>query len=159
MSGDEYWNLDAILAEQQKIPCYFRSNVPGYGSLEGNHEVDLSADVKVELPFWLAEPLTSIDCIDLVVPPCFSRRVRNDLNASPTSVNLNRLCAYYYRFGVMVMNLLDDEWLPTVLSQAFKSRLPIIMDYAQTSRMRNDRSEFTGSLDETERESMILFRQ
>ncbi|KAI8914734.1 hypothetical protein DFJ77DRAFT_541252 [Powellomyces hirtus] len=152
MSGDEYWDMDAILSEQQKIPCFFHSNVPGYGFLEGNHEVDLSANVKVELPYWLAAKIALDDYIDLEVPPCFSQRIRNDLNASPTSVNLNRLCAYYYRFGVKIINLIDDERLPQILTEAFRARLPLIMDYTQTSRLRTDRSEFIYSLDETERE-------
>ncbi|KAI8817972.1 DNA replication complex GINS protein psf3 [Fimicolochytrium jonesii] len=152
MPGNDYWDLDAIIADHQKLPCFFHNDVPGYGFLEGNHETDLSANAKVELPYWLAEHLAVNDHVDLELPKCFNQRVRDDISASPTSVNLNRLCPYYYRFGVNIINLIVDAALPEVLSQAFKARLPCIMDYTQTSRLRTDRSEFIHSLDETERE-------
>ncbi|KND02791.1 uncharacterized protein SPPG_01872 [Spizellomyces punctatus DAOM BR117] len=150
--GDEYWDLDAILAEQQKLPSFFRMDVPGYGFLEGNLDVDLAANTRIELPYWLAEHLALNDYIDLELPKCFGHRVRNDLNASPTSVNLGSLCSYYYRFGVKIINLVVDAMLPDILADAFIARLPLIMDYTQTSRLRTDRSEFIYSLDETEKE-------
>ncbi|KAJ3315774.1 DNA replication protein, partial [Blyttiomyces sp. JEL0837] len=53
--GDEYWDLDAILADHQKVPSFFLADVPGYGFLEGNHEENLSRNTRVELPYWLAE--------------------------------------------------------------------------------------------------------
>ncbi|KAI9098269.1 hypothetical protein DFS34DRAFT_649856 [Phlyctochytrium arcticum] len=149
--SDDYWGIDAILAEQQKLPCYFRFEVPGYGFLEGNHDVDLAANTRIELPFWLAEHLALNQYIDIDTPKCFKQRVRDDLKASPTAVNLSRLCQYYYAFGVHFMELMESR-LPGVLAEAFRDRLPFILDYAQTSRLRADRSEFVDSLDETERE-------
>lgn len=184
MPKDNYWQLDEIIADHQKIPCYFHLTIPGYGFIEGNNDHDvcrqyylarfrslvilmlmlgfahyahsffrqLAPNVRVELPYWLAEHLALNDHIELDLPKCFSQRTRNDLNAAPTCVNLNRLCPYYYRFGVKIIDLIVDETLPQVLANAFKQRLPLIMDYTQTSRLRTDRSEFIQSLDETEKD-------
>ncbi|KAI9012745.1 hypothetical protein BC832DRAFT_589730 [Gaertneriomyces semiglobifer] len=150
--NEDYWDIDAILADQSRIPCSFRMDVPGYGFLEGNHDIDLAAGAKVELPYWLAEHLAIHDLVELELPVCFGHRVRNDLAASPMAVNLNRLCPYFYRFGVKIINLVVDAMLPTILSNALKARLPLIMDYTQTSKLRTDRSDFIMTLDETEKD-------
>ncbi|RUS19543.1 hypothetical protein BC937DRAFT_87323 [Endogone sp. FLAS-F59071] len=39
--GDEYHDIDAILADQQKLPCIFKCDVKGLGHLDDNNEADV----------------------------------------------------------------------------------------------------------------------
>ena len=71
-----YYDIDAILATQQKLPCTFRLDIPGAGYLESEDANDVSwpdphivlvqsltstqqikQGQKVDLPYWLAELL------------------------------------------------------------------------------------------------------
>ena len=40
--NDDYYDIDAILATQQKVPCSFKFDVPGLGHLESNDTADVS---------------------------------------------------------------------------------------------------------------------
>ncbi|RUP47167.1 hypothetical protein BC936DRAFT_146059 [Jimgerdemannia flammicorona] len=154
--GDDYYNIDAILADQQKLPCIFKCDVKGLGYLDGNNDVDLRRDTKVELPFWLVETLAKApDLFEVAgLPKYYGTRVRSALNASPTSIDFRSLCPYYYMFGVRLVTLLKDDPLTEMLGKAFKARLQLIMDYAQNGSSQ-EQTEFLQMLDETEREHAI----
>ena len=38
---DDYYSIDAIFAENQKIQCTFKQEVPNMGHLEGGNERDV----------------------------------------------------------------------------------------------------------------------
>lgn len=38
---DDYYSLDQLLAESQKIPCTFQVTIPNMGHLEGTHQRDV----------------------------------------------------------------------------------------------------------------------
>ena len=48
-----YYDVDAILADTQKVPCPFYIDAPGLGFLDGNSIRDVSVSVE---PF-------SVDCV------------------------------------------------------------------------------------------------
>ncbi|KAI9335389.1 hypothetical protein DFJ73DRAFT_780440 [Zopfochytrium polystomum] len=177
---DRYWDLDDILADQQegtkarprsnngprprdnnpfdqRVPVFFQTDVPDYGFLEGNNEEhisQLSKDTRVELPFWLAEPLALREIVELEVPRCFGPHIRNDLRASPTAVPLHALNQFYYAFGMKMVDLppfrTEDAPLSQILSTAFTTRLIQIMKYCHAN-VGPDRDEFLQRLDETEK--------
>lgn len=70
----------------------------------------------------------------MTIPAAFSARVRNALEASPTSVSLQRFMAgFFYRVGLALANLADDpveRELKAALDAAFKGRLLSIWDAA-----------------------------
>ena len=82
-----YYSIDDILASNEKIPCCFKQDVPGYGFLSRAGDAVLLKSVMIELPHDMASKLASKDLIDMVEPVCFSKRVRSDLDASPMSVD------------------------------------------------------------------------
>lgn len=41
MAGNDYYSLDALLSETQKVPCSFNLDVPNMGHLEGTSERDV----------------------------------------------------------------------------------------------------------------------
>ncbi|PSR73562.1 hypothetical protein PHLCEN_2v10481 [Hermanssonia centrifuga] len=71
------------------------------------------------------------------MPPPFTSRVRNALNAEARSVKLSNLVGQgglWYGFGRMIMNLLDDSGaddMSNMLVKTFRARLPEAIDQAQ----------------------------
>jgi GINS complex subunit 3 len=47
---DNYYSLDQLLAENQKVPCVFNVTVPGMGYLEGTHERDVNKCPPIQKP-------------------------------------------------------------------------------------------------------------
>ncbi|KDQ20738.1 hypothetical protein BOTBODRAFT_151621 [Botryobasidium botryosum FD-172 SS1] len=134
---DDYYSIDAILADNQKIQCTFKLDVPNLGYLEGGEEKDIKTNSKIQLPHWLAPTLLYQDWVDFAIPPPFSLRVRKALNAEPRHVRLSSLVGgggQWYSFGRMIVELLQEpqsEELAKVLQQTFHARLVDLMDQAQ----------------------------
>ncbi|KAI9063404.1 GINS complex Psf3 component [Trametes sanguinea] len=134
---DDYYSIESILAENQKIQCTFKIDVPDMGHLDGGKAGDIKALSKVQIPLWMAYILIYSDYADFTIPPPFSARVRNALNAEPRSVRLSALVGqggWWYGFGRMIMRLLNDvpaEELSGVLTNTFRARLPDVIDQAQ----------------------------
>ena len=60
----DYWSVEAILAESQRLPCTFSVDVPGLGYLEESGEIDvrvrltqMQKHTRVELVYWMAHML------------------------------------------------------------------------------------------------------
>ncbi|KAL5508034.1 PSF3 [Sanghuangporus vaninii] len=134
---DDYYSIDAILAQNQKVQCTFKTDVPDLGYLDGGSDRDIKALSKLQLPFWLTPMLLMSDFADCTVPQAFNQRVRNALNADPKSVKLSGLVGIggpWYAFGKMIAGMLDEEQaqeISEILSNTFKQRLIDIMDQAQ----------------------------
>lgn len=159
----DYWDLDSIIADQQKVPCFFKSDVPGLGFLEGNLDNDLNKDNRIDLYFWLAQPLAMGNYVDMELPACFHERVRNDLNASAVAVDIKQLSPYFYKIGTNIVQLTGNTPelnLTGILNQALIERISTIVDHAETAKTSNraDQTKFLMSLDETEREIYKLAR-
>lgn len=154
--SSDYWDLDCILAEQQKVPSFFKDKVPGLGFLEGNLERDLHENSRVDIPFWLAQPLAMKGYIDMELPSCFGERIRNDLDASALSVNVKQLSSYFYQLGTYIVQLTGNTPelnLTDVLTNTLINRISAIIDHAETAKSSNrtDQSKFLLGLDETEK--------
>ncbi|KAI9428821.1 GINS complex Psf3 component [Lactarius indigo] len=134
---DDYYLIDSILSENQKIQCTFKVDIPDMGHLEGGHERDIKAQSKIQLPLWLAFILIYSDYVDFAVPTPFSSRVRNALNAEAKSVRLSALVGaggHWYGFGKIIMRLLDDTQaneMSDLLTKTFRDRLAEVIDQAQ----------------------------
>ncbi|PAV20945.1 GINS Psf3 component [Pyrrhoderma noxium] len=133
----DYYSIDAILSENQKIQCNFKVDIPDLGYLDGGAEKDIKALSKMQLPFWLAHMLLYSDVADCTIPPAFNQRIRNALKANPKSVKLSGLVGVgglWYAFGRMILGIVDDNQaneMSDLLATTFKDRLIEIMDQAQ----------------------------
>ncbi|KAI9281759.1 hypothetical protein BC943DRAFT_329523 [Umbelopsis sp. AD052] len=156
--GDEYYDIDAILAEHEKVPGRFNDSVGAELNLTGEG-VAVPSGTKVELPYWLAESLVEFyqrdeTLFDMETPRIYNNRVRNAIIAGPTSVDTRRIHPYFHRLGIKFVQKFEQEQLAQVLKLSFRKRLYMILDHAQTV-LNTDSSHFTRKLDETERQ---LFR-
>lgn len=69
--NSSYYDIDAILATQQKLPCTFKLDIPGLGHLESPDTRDvrqfhrigsllihkIKEGARIDLSYWLAELL------------------------------------------------------------------------------------------------------
>ncbi|KAL7309628.1 DNA replication protein [Mucor circinelloides] len=156
MELDEYYSIDSILAEQQKIPCITLHDYSKEANLNGDNS-ELKRGSRVELPYWIAKPLaqftlpTDDSLISIELPKTYSTKVRNVLDASPTSVDFKLLCPYFYLFGRKLLDLVVDDSLTSVLEKAFKTRLRDVMDFSQSIGSATGQN-YLQKLDETEKE-------
>ena len=111
-SSYDYYDIDDILATQERVPS--RLEVPLYnlGFLDPNSEGDhLQAGMKIELPFWLAKDLCSrrrrIASVELPKP--YREGYRQILKADANVVDLHKLGPYYYNFGTKLLHFSFDE--------------------------------------------------
>lgn len=105
---DDYYSIESILAENQKIQCTFKVPVPDMGHLDGGNERDVKVQSKIQIPMWMAFILVYSDYADFNIPPAFAARVRNAINAEPKSVKLSNLVGQghtWYGLGQMIMKL------------------------------------------------------
>ncbi|KAH8106057.1 GINS complex, Psf3 component [Cristinia sonorae] len=159
--GDEYYDIEAILAENQKVQCTFKVDVPDMGHLAGGEDRDIKATSKLQIPMWMAYILIYSDYADFNIPHPFSSRVRNALNAEARSVKLTSLVGQ----GGMCLNDDPAVEMSNVLVKTFRARLTEIIDQAQhfasigasTAGNSGDQGmAFREGLDGTERELFAL---
>lgn len=174
--NSDYFSVDAILAENQKVQCTFRQKIPDMGHLGGGSERDISESQKIQLPVWLAYTVLYSQWANFNIPGPFSQRVRNALRADACSVRLSNQVgagSTWYGFGKTIVDLLDDEQaadLSQLLSSTFRSRLPEITDQAHhfaalnsasgSGHKSNDTAQlFREGLDVVEREIFALAQE
>ena len=98
--GQDYWNIDDILAEEELVPCQFKVEARGLAyldqiesGLKGNtHKKNgqqqsrvqqrsgtLAANSKVDVPLWLAIALAQREIIELKNPKYLGQKYFNTL--------------------------------------------------------------------------------
>lgn len=153
-----YYDLDDILADGEKIPCRFNITVPGLGYLEGNPGKPIHQDTKIELPVWLAEILAVCELleesqksfIDLSDPDFISTKVLNAIKTSPTNVDLHKLLPNYYKLVEKWCVMFNDPALIETVMTMLKERAFEINNYASNPNKQIN-NEFMYSLDEYEK--------
>ncbi len=55
-----YFDLDALLAEEELVPCMFLTDAVGLGCLNaGSADDDVAKDTRLEMPLWLCRDLAT----------------------------------------------------------------------------------------------------
>ncbi|KAK6460618.1 hypothetical protein DFJ63DRAFT_236126 [Scheffersomyces coipomensis] len=153
-----YYDLDDILADGEKVPCRFNMTVPGLGYLEGNPGKQINKDSKLELPFWLAKVLAVCDLqeesgnsfIDIASPEAINLKVLNAIKTSSKSVDLHKLLPNYYKLIERWCSMYSDPEITTIVMQMLKERSFEINNYASNPNMGVN-NDFIYSLDEYEK--------
>ncbi|KIM27302.1 hypothetical protein M408DRAFT_330182 [Serendipita vermifera MAFF 305830] len=172
---NEYYSLEAIISENQKIDCTFQLEVPELGYLDNSADENLKALTKLPLPCWLAPTMLYAEWASFNMPRPFNNLVQNAVVAEPRSVKIGALVGEngrWYSFGKMIVDLLDDpesKKLADTLKLTFKGRLPDLMDQAQhftgtasaATRSGGEEvgAEFRSGLDAAERELFVLAQE
>ena len=98
-----YWDLDDVLASNERIPCRAESVGKGLGWLElggRSKQSDLQTGTEMELPYWLASSL--LGYVAMLLPVPYRQKWRAHLVADPTTLQLP---AYYFHIGLSLAAL------------------------------------------------------
>jgi GINS complex subunit 3 len=154
-----YYDIDDILCSSVKVPCIFQTSVQDYGFLAGHDSDDLPLHSRLELPFWLVEPLAIEESVQIETPKFYGKIVQNDLNANAMEVDIRRLCPFFYGFGALfIESVIDQNHIVTrMLFKTFRTRLLQIMNYTQSSCLATmEDAGFLHTLDHAEMELYLL---
>mmetsp|Transcript_5182 Transcript_5182/g.10542 ORF Transcript_5182/g.10542 Transcript_5182/m.10542 type:complete len:345 (-) Transcript_5182:2002-3036(-) len=125
-SGSDSWGQGSSIGRHAKRRrSSQRSHQGNAGSMQSGtlkRDAVLPQGSRVELPFWLAETLGARDFVTIELPRCFGVRVRHELQADATNVNLFQKNPYFFQLGKNLCRLVVDDTLPSTLSTAFAVR-------------------------------------
>lgn len=146
------------------MPCTFELDIPNLGYLDNNPGHVLKSSTKLELPFWLSEPIAlyaqeaNVPLIDIDFPDCLKSRVLNALKADPKTVDLRAQAQHYYALGARLLNVFEDNEVLEILMETYRQRAQAVADHASNAggRRVGEGVEFLRGLDELERS---LFRK
>ena len=117
--------------------------------------LQLEPQTELQLPLWLAEPLSRRQHVDLQLPRFYGTNYRNALRADAAHLNLCSQSAYYFEVGVQLAQLLDDESeLGGQLLGGFASRFHALIDPSLNVTSRLDSNSIVEKL--TLREKQIF---
>jgi len=143
-----YYDIDDILAEEERIPLTFRNEGYNLGWLDaGSSDDHLKSETAVELPIWLGNLLLKRAYVDLDLPINYKANYRSRLEADPIIVGLTK---YYYNVGLFLATTSNDKELLQLLQRVFATRYRDILDKSQHWR-NADFSDFTKKLCESEK--------
>jgi len=159
-TSDSYFDIDDILATQERIPCKFEVPVYNLGFLDASSEsADLAADTKMELPLWLVRALYGRrkHTVSMEMPKQYREGYREILNADASVVDLHKLGPNFYSFGSYLLGFDHPEGtdIARCLLTSFQVRLRGIMDSSQNS-YNIDVTAVVAKLDEQEK---LVFEQ
>ena len=122
---NSYWDIDEILAEEEKLTVKFQTGSYQNSSLDPNLPIDSDIEVgqTMELPIWLALPLAQGEIIDIEVPRFYKDHFKKTLEADPNVVNLRDKTPYYYENGLKLIDKIDDPELVPTLATVFLTRI------------------------------------
>jgi hypothetical protein len=121
----DYWNIDDILAEEELVPCSFKSDAQNLGYLSalahnaainkrtGGASMEesgtLQANQKIDLPLWLAVALAQRDLCELKAPVYMTEKYLNLLQADPEVVNLRNQSFSLYESVLKLCSHMSEE--------------------------------------------------
>lgn len=113
-----YWSIDDLLAEEEKLNVKFNHGSYQNSGLDLNlpPKNDIEEGQTMELPIWLALALASGDVINIEIPRYYKEQFKKTLEADPNVVNLRDKSLYYYEVGLKIIDYLDSQVIPTLLS-------------------------------------------
>ena len=85
-----YYDIDAILAEEELVPCTTNFDFSYLAHLDPDlHGKNyLPEGSRIKLPLWALEKWASLDFVCVGIPRHYQRKTREKLEAAPSEVNL-----------------------------------------------------------------------
>ncbi|KAJ2135568.1 DNA replication protein [Coemansia sp. RSA 678] len=153
MSGASYYDIDDILAVQERVPCVLQVDLDGLGSSGSGGTSKVHRNSRQTLPFWMADRLNEEDYVNMEVSPMFSKQANRMYAASPESIQLRAITQHYYQFGLHVGDLIPE--VPQVLRNMYMQRLQKIAQISQQGQ-NVESLDFVQSLDKSEAHMLKL---
>ena len=127
-SNVEYFDLDDILATNEKIPCKFELPVYRLGFLDpSSSEEHLQKGTKMDLPYWMSRELCTRrrKIVSVEMPKIYGETYRQIYKADANALDLHKMGPYFYKFGVRLLHFehFDAGTLARSVSQVSKNLL------------------------------------
>lgn len=163
----DYYDIDAIIAENERIPCKFNGHIEGIGYLEESGKEDIKENTKLDLPVWLAGMLAGIPLrteddqeirlVDLMQPDCFSRKVINGIKSDSASLSLRTILPNFYRLAEKWGFWFEDQEFIEMIQAMLRERSVVLNDYSinlsgSGTSKSDDIEKYIHGLDELEKE-------
>lgn len=101
-----YYDIDAILSEEERVTAEFVIDANGLGFLDPardpNTQPDVAAGSKLDLPYWMIQPLNKRNWVEFQFPKIYGKYFRETLraNSDPQVVSLHDKAPYFEDFGL-----------------------------------------------------------
>eukprot|EP00794_Sanderia_malayensis_P018947 gene18947-20853_t len=153
-SNVDYFDIDDILASQERIPCKFELPVYRLGFLDpSSSEEHIQKGVKMELPYWMSRDLCTRrrKIVSVEMPKVYGESYRQIYKADANALDLHKMGPYFYKFGVRLLHFeyFDAGTLARSLLQVFRKRFRKVMDAAQNASYE-ETSQITSRMDNFE---------
>ncbi|KAJ1835821.1 DNA replication protein [Coemansia sp. RSA 2711] len=156
MSRPSYYDIDDILAVQERVPCVLQVDLDGLGSSGSGGLSKVHRNSRWALPFWMADRLNEEDYVNMEVSPMFSKQANRMYAASPESIQLRAITQHFYQFGLHLGDLVPD--VPQILRNMYMQRLQKIAQISQQGQ-NVEALDFVQSLDKSEARLLKLCQQ
>ncbi|KAL2622435.1 hypothetical protein R1flu_002640 [Riccia fluitans] len=121
--ANNYYDLDDILMEEEYVSVHFRFEAKGLGVLDpGSEHDDIEAGAVVDIPLWLAHDLCLRKFITIKLPYFYNERIRKEIQADASCVDLGRWCPYFYEMGLRLAPISPDQTLGSFLLYCLQRR-------------------------------------
>jgi len=111
-SQSSYYVIDAILAEEELVPCTTQFGFQHLAHLDpdvhDNKDV-LPAGSRIKLPIWALHKWANLDFVSLSLPRHFQRKARDRLEAAPSEVNLRKRNERFFLAGRFMVDLVHTS--------------------------------------------------
>ncbi|BBN13560.1 GINS complex subunit 3 [Marchantia polymorpha subsp. ruderalis] len=118
-----YYDLDDILTEEETVNVHFRFEAAGLGVLDpGSEHENIDAGSDVDIPLWLAHDLCNRKFVTVKLPYFYNERVKKEIRADASCVDLRRWCPYFYELGLKLAPMSSDPTLGSFLLYCLQGR-------------------------------------
>jgi len=94
-----YYDLDAILSEEELVPCFTNFDFSFLARLDPDFYPDddntngvLKENCKLKMPIWAVQKWGPLGYVKMVLPRHYGRKAREKLEADPLQVDLRYGC-------------------------------------------------------------------
>ena len=103
---NNYFNIQDIMATQERISCKFETSVPQMGYLDSSsHDSDLKTGTKLDLAVWLVKSIYNdkFKFVSIDIPKEYKHVYHEIIQADPNVVDLRKLGPFYYDLGTILV--------------------------------------------------------
>lgn len=132
----DYFSVPDILCTEERLSCKIETMMPGLGYLDPSSETeDLPIGAKLELPVWMALPMTEMNSriISIEIPKIYRETYREILQADAGAITLSKWNPFFYELGMQLRKFpnRESEIITPMLLQTFRFRLRLLINWAQ----------------------------
>lgn len=107
-----YFNIEDILASQERIHCKFEIEVANMGFLDSSSvDEHIKVGTKLDFPAWLVKSIFNdkFKFVNIEIPKWYKNFYHEILKADANVVDLRKMGPYYYHFGRHLVTIVDVD--------------------------------------------------